>query len=312
MAPADFQNLRVLALESRRAAEAAALIQTFGGQAIVAPALREVPLESCPAVLDFGAALLLGEIDVAVFLTGVGVRALIDRLSLLHSDIPAVLARVKVAARGPKPASVLRELKIPVWVVAPEPATWRELLAAIEARASEPIAGARIAIQEYGVPNEKLVQALEARGASILRVPIYRWALPDDLRPLQRAVADIAAGRVDVVLITSGVQIDHLWQVAEAMDCEAALRRGFESVFVASIGPAASEAIVRRGLTVHLQASRSRLGYLVREAAGLARAVAGREQGRTDLQKRGAGGIGPARESQRVVKTQAGPASTEL
>ena len=82
--PAHFQNLRVLSLESRRAAEAATLIARYGGQPIVAPALRELPLESNSAALDFAAELLLGEIDVAVFLTGAGVRALFDVLAVAH------------------------------------------------------------------------------------------------------------------------------------------------------------------------------------------------------------------------------------
>jgi len=41
-----FTGLRVLALESRRAAELAKLISTYGGEPVVAPAMREVPLDS--------------------------------------------------------------------------------------------------------------------------------------------------------------------------------------------------------------------------------------------------------------------------
>ena len=44
--PAGFANLRVLSLESRRATEMAKLIETYGGIPIVAPSMREIPLES--------------------------------------------------------------------------------------------------------------------------------------------------------------------------------------------------------------------------------------------------------------------------
>jgi uroporphyrinogen-III synthase len=270
MPSADFGNLRVLSLESRRAAEVATLISKYGGDPVVAPALRELPLDSNGPALEFGAALLLGEIDIAIFLTGVGVRALIDVLSRAHptDDIRDALSRVKVAARGPKPSSVLRELNVPIWVSAPEPNTWRELLTAMDARAHEqPIAGARIAVQEYGLPNDELLDALHARGASVMRVPVYRWALPDDLGPLQTAVSSICAGTIDVLLLTSGVQLAHLWHVVEAMDCEAEVRRGLASTFIASIGPTCSEEIARRGLTANLVASHPKLGYLVKEAA---------------------------------------------
>ena len=46
MASANFSGLRVLALESRPAKEISKLIATYGGEPVVAPALREVRLES--------------------------------------------------------------------------------------------------------------------------------------------------------------------------------------------------------------------------------------------------------------------------
>ena len=51
-------------------------------------------------------------------------------------------------ARGPKPAQVLRELGVAGYVNVPEPNTWREVHAAIEARV--PLAGLRVAVQEHG------------------------------------------------------------------------------------------------------------------------------------------------------------------
>lgn len=270
MRTSDFQNLRVLSLESRRAADVATMITKYGGRPVVAPALRELPLESNAAALDFGAALLLGEIDIAIFLTGVGARALVDVLARAHpgAEMREALSRTKVAVRGPKPASVLRELNVPIWVTAPEPNTWRELLAAMEARAREqPLAGARIAVQEYGVRNQELLDALTARGASIMAVPVYRWALPGDLEPLRRAAAAIADGAIDVLLLTSGIQLAHLWQVVETMGCEAEFRNGLASTFLASIGPTTTEEIASRGLTPDLEASHPKLGFLIKEAA---------------------------------------------
>ena len=50
--------MRVLALESRRAPELAKLIATYGGEPIVAPSMREVPLESNNEALAFVTRLL--------------------------------------------------------------------------------------------------------------------------------------------------------------------------------------------------------------------------------------------------------------
>ena len=206
----SFQGLRVLALESRRRTELAALIRTYGGQPIEAPALREVPLESNPAALDFANALMRDEYDIVIFLTGVGTRVLV---SVVERACPreafiAALARTKVVVRGPKPLAVLRDLHVPIWVAAPEPNTWRDVLAAIEAKAEErPLRGARLAVQEYGVSNTELLEELRGRGARVTPVPVYRWALPEDVEPLEKAVTAIARGEVDVVVFTTSVQV---------------------------------------------------------------------------------------------------------
>lgn len=280
MPRANFDNVRVLALESRRATEIATLIAKYGGTPIVAPALREVPLESNDAALDFSADLLLGGIDIAIFLTGAGVRALFEVIAIAHPGdaVRAALAEVKVAARGPKPSNALRELNVPVWVTAPEPNTWRELLAAMDAKAhDQSLAGARVAVQEYGVPNHELLDALQARGASVMRVPVYKWALPENLDPLKRAVAAVVAGAIPVLILTSGVQLAHLWQVAELMGCERTLRNGLTSTFIASIGPTTSEELARRGLRPDLEASHPKLGFLIKEAAERATAFLARQ-----------------------------------
>ena len=123
----SFHGLRVLTLESRRATELATLITTYGGQPLVAPALREVPLESNTEALAFADALTRGDLDVVIFLTGVGARALVAVVEPRYPrDVfAAALARTKVVVRGPKPLAVVRELQVPVWVTVPEPNTWR-------------------------------------------------------------------------------------------------------------------------------------------------------------------------------------------
>jgi uroporphyrinogen-III synthase len=265
-----FQGLRVLALESRRGAELAVLIKTHGGQPIEAPALREVPLDANPAALDFARAVIRNEYDIVIFLTGVGTRALVRAIegACSREEFVAALARTRVVVRGPKPLAVARELQVPVWVAAPEPNTWREVITAIEAKAEErPLRGARLAVQEYGVSNTELLDALRARGAHVTPVPVYRWALPEDVQPLKDAVAAIARGAVDVVVFTTSMQIVHLWQMVIEMGLEAEVRLELSRTVIASIGPTTSEELTRYGLTPDLEASHSKLGVLVREAA---------------------------------------------
>jgi uroporphyrinogen-III synthase len=53
-----------------------------------------------------------------------------------------------------------------------------------------------------------------AFGADLLNVPVYQWALPEDLQPMRDCVSALVAGKIDVVLFMTAVQIIHLFEVA--------------------------------------------------------------------------------------------------
>src|SRR5260370_13882909 len=129
-----FAGMRVLALESRRAEELAKLSTSYGGQPIVAPSMREVPLESNKEALSFAARLLAGEFDMVVFLTGVGTRTLLGVVEKVHDRGAYVTAlqRVIVVARRPKPVAALREIGITPAITAPQPNTWHDLFRALD------------------------------------------------------------------------------------------------------------------------------------------------------------------------------------
>jgi len=266
-----FDGLRVVALESRRAAEMATLIRNQKGDPFVAPSMREVPIEQNAAAFAFAEWLFAGEFDMVIFLTGVGLRYL-DRV--LATRFPAgqfaeALRKVTVVARGPKPAGVLRELQVPIAVHVPEPNTWHELVHAIEGRTEK-----RIAVQEYGKPNDELLQALRRRGAQVTRVPVYLWDLPEDTGPLREAARRLADGEVDVILFTTSVQIPHLFRIAaqEGIDAER-LRAALEGVVVASIGPTTSEALREYDVEPDLEPSHPKMGFLLNETAARAAAL---------------------------------------
>ena len=267
----SFDNRRVLILESRRAKEMASIVSSYGGQPISAPSMREVPLESNPEAIAFADALERGEFDLVVLLTGVGTRALVavvERVRGSRESFVRALAQTKVVARGPKPVAVLRELDVPVWVTAPEPNTWREVLSALDGKNGElSLAGRRVAVQEYGASNPDLLSGLEARGARVTRVPVYQWALPDDLGPLESGVRAIVDRHIEVVLFTTATQVVHLLKVSETMGVRDALRDGLKSCVVASIGPTTSEEMREQGIEPDLEPTHPRMGFLVREAA---------------------------------------------
>ncbi len=270
MANITFGGLCVLALESRRAREIAKLIANLGGVPIVAPSVREVPLESNREASEFVRKLAAGEVDMAIFTTGVGVKALASAVEQVcpRDELSRRLNDVVVVARGPKPTAALKELGVRVSLIVPEPNTWRELLILLDqSKNMFPVAGRRIAVQEYGITNPELSAGLQERGAIVTLVNVYQWALPEDLSPLQNAVESIINGDIHVLLVASSVQIRHLFEVAESMAKRQALHDALSRVVITSVGPLTSEEVRSRGLTVDIECTRPKMGYLVQEAA---------------------------------------------
>jgi uroporphyrinogen-III synthase len=268
--PKGFAGLRVLSLESRRGAEMAKLIANQGGEAVIAPSMREIPLESNTEAVEFGRKLFAGGFDMVIFLTGVGTRALARVVETIHplDQYLAELRKIAVVARGPKPVAVLKEWNVPIALTAPEPNTWRELLRALDENAAAfPLKERRVAVQEYGVPNTELITGLAARGAQVTTVPVYEWALPADTGPLRSAIAAIARNEIDVILFTTATQVDHLLQIAAEMDGEDALRRALSRMLVASIGPTTSERLREFGIAPDMEPTHPKMGYLVSETA---------------------------------------------
>ena len=266
----SFNGLCVLALESRRAREIAKLIENLGGVPIVAPSVREVALDSNQEALEFARNLAAGLVDMVIFTTGVGVRALVSAIESVCSreQLARRLNDVIVVARGPKPTAALVELGVRVSLTVPEPNTWRELLANLdENKESLPLAGRRVAVQEYGVTNPELSAGLAERGAVVTLVNVYHWALPENLAPLEQAIESIVRGDVHVLLVASSVQIRHLFEVAERMKKADLLHEALSGVVITSVGPLTSEELRGRGLSVDIECTHPKMGFLVQEAA---------------------------------------------
>jgi uroporphyrinogen-III synthase len=299
-----FNGLRVLAFESRRAKEIAQLISNSGGVPLVAPSTREV-VENRPAPKEDELRLIRGilekKFDAIIFTTGVGSRALIEAAESVvpRAEFLAALRQTSIIVRGPKPAAVMRELRIPVALTAPEPNTWREIVEALDSNPSLlSLKGSRIAVQEHGEPSTQLYESLRQRGAEIWAARVYHWELPEDTGPLKNAVESLVKRDVDVVLFTSRVQLFHAAQIAQEMGVAKEFHAALEDAVVASIGPVATEALRQAGIPVDFEPSHPRMGFLVKEvaerASELVREKSGHAQGRLHgIAKKNRGSIDP-------------------
>lgn len=267
MATAGFDGLTVAAFESRMAVEMTRLIERHGGKPLVAPALREIPLEDNSAALQFGERLMREGLDVLVLMTGAGTTALFEVLQSRYSksDLAAALKHTVLIARGPKPVAALKALGFPPTFTVPEPNTWVDVVSTLDAH--RPVQGLRVAVQEYGLPNRDLLEALSQRGAQVTPVPVYRWALPENTAPLKHVISRILAGQVQVMLVTNAAQIDHVVQVAEQEGQTVPFKEACKKLVVASIGPTASERIRSHGLPVDFEPSHGKMGILAKETS---------------------------------------------
>lgn len=253
----------VALLENRAGAQLADLVRKYGGRPFSAPALAEVPDIDTAYI----SSLLLQEwvakpAKVVIFQTGVGTKALFETTDALGltETLLRLLSESLVVARGPKPTAVLRSRSVRIDLSAKDPYTSAEILGAL---APVALNGERVIVQRYGEPNVELDKALEARGATVIEIPTYRWAMPADTQPLVELMEALARGEIDAIAFTSAVQARNLFSLAEQLGRMESLRTHLNKTLVASIGPVCTKALEKLGVVVGIEARPPKLGPFV-------------------------------------------------
>jgi uroporphyrinogen-III synthase len=124
------------------------------------------------------------------------------------------------------------------------------------------VAGKVVAMQLHGEREPERCAALEAAGAIVIEVPVYRWAPPTDPAPLLRLVDLVRRREVDAVAFTSAPAVEALLRAAGLARAEVldVLRT---DVLAACVGPVTAAPLVRLGVPVAAP-DRARIGALVR------------------------------------------------
>lgn len=265
----NFDGLKVTSFESRRAKEIEKLIRYHGGVPRIAPSMREIPLSKSTDALKFAKNLIGEKFDIVILMTGVGTRALLKAVTTKYPEKEFIkaLKKTTIVVRGPKPVAALREMRLKPNIIVPEPNTWRDVLTTLDSELQ--LKGKKIAIQEYGISNKEFINSLRKKGAKVTPVPIYKWALPEDLEPLHNAIKSIKNSKEDISIFTSSQQIYHLFEVASQDGSQDELKEGFKKIVIASIGPTTSETLNRLGLSPDYEPDSPKMGNLIREVARL-------------------------------------------
>jgi uroporphyrinogen-III synthase len=256
------QSKVVAILETRTGVHLGELIARRGAIPMLAPALEEVPDVDARAVVSLLAQWRIHPFNVVIFQTGVGTRALFQATDAarLTGELLQHLGTSVVVVRGPKPVGELNAREVRIDIRAATPFTTETVLAALS---ETPLRDGRVLVQRYGAANQRLREALEARGAGVQEIATYRWALPADTRPLTELLDALARSAVDAVVFTSAVQIHNLYAVAQSTGRASALAGLLNGPVIASIGPVCSRALREHGVTPSFEANPPKLGPLV-------------------------------------------------
>ncbi|KIR63024.1 uroporphyrinogen-III synthase [Micromonospora harpali] len=244
----------------RRRDELAALLQRRGARVVIAPALRIVPLTDDTDLREATRECLARPPDVLMANTGIGMRGWLEAAEGwgLAEPLRGVLSQAYVVARGPKARGAIRAAGLhDQW--SPDSESCEEVVEHLVRRG---VAGQVIAMQLHGDRQPECTSALEDAGATVIEVPVYRWAPPTDPAPLHRLI-DLVAGRlVDAVTFTSAPAAEALLRAAGDRT-ETVLEALRGDVLASCVGAVTAEPLVRRGVPVSAP-SRARLGALVR------------------------------------------------
>ena len=244
--------------------EMGALIERHGGTPYPAPVLQEVHLGDTPEVIGLVNDLCAGRVQMMVFQTGVGTKALFDSAASQGrgSELLEALAGLTVVARSPKPAAVLRRQKVRIDHMPPEPYTSADVIAALE---GIDLSGKEVAVQAYGGPNSLLTKTLRERGAIVREVSLYTWGLPEDVTPALRLIDDLEMGAIDAIAFTSQPQVGNLLAIAAQSGKEESLRNILSqgTVIVASVGPVCTKRMIEAGFRVDVEPDHPHMGNLI-------------------------------------------------
>jgi uroporphyrinogen-III synthase len=259
------ENITVAITEHRYTKEFAALFERVGATVYACPVLEERKVENLSQLQSFVRSACSGNVDIMIFLTGVGAKFLIAEADSMgrKGSFLAALDKGLVVVRGPKPVAALRQFGVRIDVIPQTPTTE----GVIEALAGKDLKDRNVGVQLYGTPNPRLVSALESRGAKVTPVHVYDYGAIADPTVVNTLIAKLLKGEIQVIAFTSAPQVRVLFDLADQLGVSDSLDSGLKKVVVASVGEVTSRALEEKGLTAEIVPTQSKMGSLAQAVA---------------------------------------------
>ena len=250
----------------RRADEQIKLLTSRGAECLHGPVIKTHPFASEEDLRAATQELIDAPPDLVVATTGVGVRSWLEAAEAIRlaDGLRGVLSATTLYARGPKATGALVTAGFDVAWTTPR-AQYTEVVAAL---ATEGVAGRRIAVQLDGAGAIDLCHQLEQLGATVVRVPVYRWSLPDDTGPAERLIRAVVDRRLDAVTFTAKPAVENLLDVAAMAGALDELIDALATdVSVFCVGPVCAAAFAGLPAVHPFVPDRHRLGSMVQQIA---------------------------------------------
>lgn len=258
MAYRPFHQKRIAIAGSRRFKEIASIVSKLGGIALERPMMRSASNQTND-ISNAIRTLSKQETDWMILLTGVGTKALFKKASELGEDLPSILEKACIAARGYKTLKVLKELNLNA-NVQDDDGTIAGLKRKLE---SFDFSGKRVTLQLHGERVPELSDWLTSQGASVLEIPLYFYD-PPELKDSQRLLYEALSGELDAIAFTSSTQVKFFFQAAKNLNALAYLKNAFNAHLIAlSVGSVTSQALRAQGVSRIIAPSHERMGAMV-------------------------------------------------
>jgi len=112
--------------------------------------------------------------------------------------------------------------------------------------AAKALAGKRVVVTRAAAQSESLLAALQEQGAIPIALPLVAFAPPEDLRPLDDTIRNLA--RYDWLFLTSQNAVRALQERSDFLGLQ--LAKTLVDVSIAAVGPATAESVRNAGLKV--------------------------------------------------------------
>jgi uroporphyrinogen-III synthase len=262
MTARQLAGFRIGVTADRRADEQIGLLESRGANCLHGPVIKTHPQDSQEAMRSATQSLIDRPPDLIVLTTGLGVRSWLEAAASIHlgDGLRAVLSTIPLYARGPKSTGALVTEGFQVAWTAPN-ARYDDVIQVLTERG---VAGERIGIQLDGAGATELCETIELLGAHVIRIPVYRWSLPDDFGPAERLLRAVVDRKLDAVTFTAKPAVENFFEIADSVGCGPDVVDALRTdVAPFCVGPVCAIGLTDAGVPAPHVPERHRLGSLV-------------------------------------------------